>query len=247
MNIRCPHCDFSRNVDPAKVPAGTTRVTCPQCRQVFTFNPATDRAAQTAPPPPSEQTVCPACGLQQPTGDSCEGCGIIYEKWQRRQHELGQNPLSTETASEPTAAELPKAGFWVRVVASVVDSILVTVVQMVLGFILGLTAGLAGGDLSGEGNVMLGLTTGLFGMVLAVAYYVFFTGYCGQTPGKMAVRIKVIRTDGANIGYGSALLRETIGKGISTILFGIGYLMVAFDSQKQGLHDKIASTYVIKL
>lgn len=246
MNIRCPHCNFSRDVDPSKVPAGATRVTCPQCRQVFTFNDgASDRLPQTATPP--EQMTCPACGLQQPAGDSCQGCGIVYEKWQRRQHEISQSPLSAETAPEPSAAELPKAGFWVRVIASVVDSILVTVVQMVLGFILGLTAGLTGGDLSGEGNLMLGLTTGLFGMVLAVAYYVFFTGYCGQTPGKMAVRIKVIRTDGADIGYGSAFLRETLGKFISSILLGIGYLMVAFDSQKQGLHDKIAGTYVIKL
>ena len=245
MNIRCPHCDFSRDVDPSKVPAGPTRVTCPKCRQVFTFNATAERSPQPATPP--EQITCPACGLEQPAGDSCRGCCIVYEKWQQRQHQLAQDFPATSAAAAPTAAELPKAGFWVRVIASVVDSILVTVVQMVLGFILGLTAGLAGGDLSGEGNLMLGLTTGLFGMVLAVAYYVFFTGYCGQTPGKMAVRIKVICTDGANIGYGSAFLRETIGKFVSSILLGIGYLMVAFDSQKQGLHDKIAGTYVIKL
>jgi uncharacterized RDD family membrane protein YckC len=83
--------------------------------------------------------------------------------------------------------------------------------------------------------------------VLTVAYYVFFTGYCGQTPGKMALRIKVIRTNGMEIGYGKAALREVLGKFVSGILLGIGYLMVAFDLQKQGLHDKIADTYVIKL
>ena len=48
-------------------------------------------------------------------------------------------------------------------------------------------------------------------------------------------------------GYGTAFLREVIGKFISSILLCIGYLMVAFDGQKQGLHDKIAGTYVIKL
>ncbi|MDH3960367.1 MAG: RDD family protein, partial [Desulfuromonadales bacterium] len=83
--------------------------------------------------------------------------------------------------------------------------------------------------------------------VLSISYAVFFTGYCGQTPGKMVLRIKVIRTDGSPINYGRAALREVLGKFISSILLGIGYLMVAFDNRKQGLHDKIADTYVIKL
>jgi uncharacterized RDD family membrane protein YckC len=63
----------------------------------------------------------------------------------------------------------------------------------------------------------------------------------------MALRIKVIRTDGSPINYGRAALREVLGKFISSILLGIGYLMVAFDNRKQGLHDKIGDTYVIKL
>ena len=63
----------------------------------------------------------------------------------------------------------------------------------------------------------------------------------------MALGIKVIRTSGMDIGYGRAFLREVPGKFLSGILFGIGYLMVAFDEKKQGLHDRIADTYVIKL
>ena len=54
-------------------------------------------------------------------------------------------------------------------------------------------------------------------------------------------------TDGSQLTYGRAAKREVLGKFVSSILLGIGYLMVAFDSQKQGLHDKIADTYVIKL
>ncbi len=63
----------------------------------------------------------------------------------------------------------------------------------------------------------------------------------------MAIRVKVIRTDGSEIGYGRAFLREVPGKFLSGLILGIGYLMIAFDAQKQGLHDKIADTYVIKL
>jgi uncharacterized RDD family membrane protein YckC len=56
-----------------------------------------------------------------------------------------------------------------------------------------------------------------------------------------------MRADGSPIGYGRAALREVFGKFLSTLLLGIGYLMVAFDDRKQGLHDKIADTCVIKL
>ncbi len=63
----------------------------------------------------------------------------------------------------------------------------------------------------------------------------------------MALRIKVIRASGEDVSYGRAFLREVPGKFLSGILLGIGYLMVAFDDQKQGLHDRIADTYVIKL
>ncbi len=252
MNIRCPHCQFSKDIDPSKAPSRPTRVTCPKCRQVFTFDPAASNGSA-APAASAKQIRCPACGLQQDEGLSCQGCGIVYEKWQRRQAEMAESrSLDADLGypqedTEPSPAELPKAGFWIRVVSFIIDSILVTVVQMILGFILGMAVGIVGGELSDNGHVMIGVTTWMFGMILSWAYYVFFTGYCGQTPGKMALRIKVIRTDGSPLGYGSAFLREVIGKFISGILLGIGYLMVAFDGQKQGLHDKIAGTYVIKL
>lgn len=252
MNISCPHCQFSKDIDPSKAPARPTRVTCPKCRQVFTFDPTQgDGASQAAPS--VKQVSCPACGLKQDAGPSCQGCGIVYEKWQRRQAELAESRQYDNSLDFPgneeeiSPADLPKAGFWIRVVSSIIDFIVVTVVQMILVFFLGMAGGIMGGELSDEGHFMMGMTTGLFGMILTWAYYVFFTGYCGQTPGKMALRIKVIRTDGSGLGYGTAFLREVIGKFISWILLCIGYLMVAFDAQKQGLHDKIAGTYVIKL
>jgi uncharacterized RDD family membrane protein YckC len=63
----------------------------------------------------------------------------------------------------------------------------------------------------------------------------------------MLLRLKVVRRDGQNMTYGRAALREILGKFVSGITLGIGYLMVAFDAHKQGLHDKIADTCVIHL
>jgi len=118
--------------------------------------------------------------------------------------------------------------------------------ESALGSLLIRISGLEPGFHSPEGRAIM-LTVASFGVVLGYAYRVFFIGYCGQTPGKMAVRVKVIRTNGAEVGYVRAFLREVVGKFLSKLILGIGYLMVAVDSRKQGLHDKIADTYVVKL
>ena len=181
---------------------------------------------------------------------------MIYHKLQAQRDESARQEAETDALHDGLAAlrqkvltqtpqALPKAGFWVRAVASLLDSFLLAAVQFLLSLLIGLTIGMLG--MSADGDPAVNTVIWLFGASLSIGYAVFFIGYCGQTPGKMALRIKVIRTDGSQIGYGRAALREVPGKFISTILFGIGYLMVAFDSQKQGLHDKIADTYVIKL
>jgi uncharacterized RDD family membrane protein YckC len=82
---------------------------------------------------------------------------------------------------------------------------------------------------------------------VSVVDYVYFTAYGGQTPGKMALRIKVLRSDSSPLTLGRAFYREVICKFVSGIILGIGYLMVAFDVKKQGLHDRMADTYVVRL
>jgi len=218
MTITCPHCQFSREIDDARIPAGTVRVACPRCKEKFAFG----REAQPATAATATATATATAPVTAPVA-------------------------AFAAAPDSAALALPKAGFWIRVVASLIDALLLIVAMAVLGSLLFLTTGFASSELSSEGHLALGLLTQLFLAALQTAYYVLFTGYGGQTPGKMAVRIKVVRTDGNAIGYGTAALREIVGKFVSSLIFGIGYLLVAFDAQKQGLHDKIASTYVIKL
>lgn len=219
MTITCPHCGFSKDIDARRIPARVSRVTCPRCKQGFPL----EAAAAQGPRDEAEPAVAAEETLQAPPASP---------------------PVTLE---RPSAEALPKAGFWIRFVAAVVDSALVLAAQLALGFALGLATTMITGGLSQQGGFMFGVVTWFPGMLLSMVYYVFFTGYCGQTPGKMAIRVKVIRTDGSEIGYGRAFLREVPGKFLSGLILGIGYLMIGFDAQKQGLHDKIASTYVIKL
>lgn len=224
MNLTCPHCGFSKEIDPARIPAGMTRVICPRCKEPF---PRPEAPVESASDRVEEAAVSAAAETA----------------------ELPMEPTRTGPPAPPMtyAESLPKAGFWMRAVASLLDSLLLGLVQFVFSLILGLTAGTMLSGVEPHGEAFVGLMTTLFGALVGLTYSVFFTGYCGQTPGKMALRIKVIRTTGEEVGYGRAFVREVPGKFLSGILLGIGYLMVAFDSQKQGLHDRIANTYVIKL
>ncbi len=232
MNLCCPHCGFSKEVAETAIPANTRQVRCPGCGRSFPFEkpkPApekTDGASALQPPdaPASTTVNCPGCLLRQPPSERCRNCGILL--------------AATEAAHR-------YAGFWLRVVASLIDSMVVFLLQLVSGLMLGFSGSLLGGVGRSEGAVALLIW--LFSSILSIAYYVIFTGSCGQTLGKMALRIKVTAVDGSELGYSKAALREIIGKFLSGILLGIGYLMVAFDERKQGLHDKIAGSCVIKL
>jgi uncharacterized RDD family membrane protein YckC len=86
---------------------------------------------------------------------------------------------------------------------------------------------------------------GLF-QLASIAYFVGFWTWRGQTPGMMLFGLRVAReTDGANPGLARSLLRY-VGYVLSWIALFIGFIWVAFDSRKQGWHDKIAGTVVVR-
>ncbi|KKQ59381.1 MAG: RDD domain protein, partial [Candidatus Daviesbacteria bacterium GW2011_GWA2_38_17] len=95
--------------------------------------------------------------------------------------------------------------------------------------------------------IKLAVVGSLAQLVLAIGYYVWFQSRTGQTLGKKVMKIKVVNATGATPSLGTFALREILGKLASGLILGIGYLMVAWDSKKQGLHDKIASTYVVRV
>ena len=87
---------------------------------------------------------------------------------------------------------------------------------------------------------------GFTGLVLPVLYYVLLTGLRGQTVGKMALGIRVVRSDGQVPGLGYAVLREVVGKFVSVIALFLGFLWIAWDRERQGWHDMIAGTHVVR-
>jgi uncharacterized RDD family membrane protein YckC len=84
----------------------------------------------------------------------------------------------------------------------------------------------------------------LIQIALACAYEAYFLSSRGATLGKMALGLKVIRTDGGPISVGLAVGRFFAAY-LSGIILAIGYIIAAFDPQKRSLHDRICNTYVI--
>lgn len=130
---------------------------------------------------------------------------------------------------EVKETSLEYAGFWVRLGAGFIDFLL-------LGLLVGALYYFFRAPV-----VWLPC-----GFVLWCTYCVSFWWWCGQTPGKMAVGIKVIEEGGAPVSWQSAV-RRGWGYLVTGLTLLAGFVMVAFDAKKQALHDKIADTYVVKL
>jgi uncharacterized RDD family membrane protein YckC len=76
--------------------------------------------------------------------------------------------------------------------------------------------------------------------------YIHFYMRHGQSFGKRFIGIRVVRTDGRPIDYQTAVLRHIVGYPLSVLLFGLGVIWMLLDGRRQGWHDKLAKTVVVK-
>ena len=136
-------------------------------------------------------------------------------------------------------------GFWVRVVAYIIDVVLMAMVGAVIGLVFGGVVGASGGDMSDpSGGPSLFLN--LISLIIGIAYFAGMESSNWQaTVGKKAMGLIVTDTDGNKITFLRALGRY-FAKILSGLILFIGYIMIAFTERKQGLHDMIASTLVMK-
>ena len=128
----------------------------------------------------------------------------------------GSQSYATEISYNPLKNRF--AGFGIRFIATVIDLIIFSLLKAFLPL------------------YVITLLYFLYNIVMLSQY--------GATIGKMVVGIKVISDKGEPVTVPQVLLREIVGKILSQILY-IGYFMIFFTRYKQGLHDKIAETYVV--
>lgn len=146
-------------------------------------------------------------------------------------------------------ASLPKAGFWVRGVAFLMDLAIVTALR-VAGGLLVWGAVEIGGAFSSTSDLALEwlqtTATTVLTILIVLGYFILLVGWSGQTAGKMLLGLKIFRVTGTEVGYVRAFVRW-VGQIIGFLTFGMGFVMVAFSHRKQGLHDKLAGTCVVRL
>lgn len=130
------------------------------------------------------------------------------------------------------------AGFWIRVVAYLVDSFLLWLFSFIVMLMIGLGVGAGGSDVFG-GIAMLGL------FFVSLLYFPIFNASVWQaTPGKRLLGIHLMRVDGQDVSFPRSLGRY-FAQILSALIFMIGYIMVGLTREKTGLHDLIAGTRVV--
>jgi uncharacterized RDD family membrane protein YckC len=197
-----------------------------------------------------DEIHCAQCGtLVSPGVKYCESCG---------------GPLPSRAApAEPTFAPIsgyqaprsyvpyakPRSqGVAIRFVAILLDTIIILILTAILSAPFNALA-----LINASGTITLSLGGAVGGIVSLAVFMLYFTlleGHYGQTVGKMAVKIKVVReSDGTAIDYSQAAVR-TILRFLDEIPVVIPYLLGAIliwsSEEKQRLGDRVAHSVVVK-
>jgi uncharacterized RDD family membrane protein YckC len=198
-------------------------------------------AAPNAPGSGVEPLVCTECGRACPADETIHyGSSVVCA-------ECKPGFLQKVQQGVASTPGLEFAGFWIRFAAYVVDALILTVVNLALMAVAGIFVPV--NVTTGEGDLgsvlLVQVVLMVIQLIVSCAYESWFVGRFGATPGKMACAIQVVRPDGGSVSYGRAVGRY-FAKMLSGLIFGIGYLMAAFDEEKRALHDRLADTRVIR-
>jgi uncharacterized RDD family membrane protein YckC len=140
-------------------------------------------------------------------------------------------------------------GFWLRVGAALIDSAVLMGVSLAAHFLIRVSAGVPVAPLwkaSAGGTPLFSCVEAWVSLVIGWIYSAGLESSVKQaTLGKMALGMRVTDLARRRISFGRATGRH-FAKILSALILGIGFLMVAFSETKQGLHDKVAETLVVR-
>ena len=200
--------------------------------------PLMGEPAELPSPSPIEQPVqslaCPRCHNVNESGAAfCFSCGMPLD-------EKGVVTGAENRAGRP-------AGFWIRLVAYLIDQIILGVPAIIVWLIAIALVDPSFFNETSEAAEPSGAATGLAYIIfipLYLTYYTLGVSVWATTIGKRMVGIYVLRPDGSKCGWGRAFSRY-FAYFLSALLLYVGYLMVAFREDKRALHDLICDTVVV--
>lgn len=136
--------------------------------------------------------------------------------------------------------DLEYAGFWVRVGAAFIDSILLML------FVVPMLTMIYGRDYWLNSSIGSGFWGTVFSYVVPAVVVIVFWVYKSATLGKMILGLKIVDAETGEAVPAKRLIGRYLGYYVSTIPFLLGLIWVGIDKRKQGWHDKLAGTVVIR-
>ena len=132
------------------------------------------------------------------------------------------------------------AGFWIRVAASIIDTILLLLI------VVPALVGIYGEEYWLSEMFIVGFWDFILNYILPAIAIVIFWTYKSATPGKMIFRAVIVDEKTGNKPSTKQFIIRYLGYYVSSIVLGLGFFWIAWDKKKQGWHDKMAGTVVIR-
>jgi uncharacterized RDD family membrane protein YckC len=192
-------------------------------------------AAATPTPMASAPGIPPAIVPTMPVADATESPGASIPVNPPPVIPQAQAAAGAPPATQPVISpglSCPRAGFWERMSAAFLDMVAVVLITRIMHRPFEFMLSFPGGP-----PVFL---------IVALAYFVGLWAWKGTTIGGAVLKLQVVRHDGGPLTFLVALVRG-LAAAFSAVVFFLGFFWIGWDREKQGWHDKISGTVVVRL
>ncbi len=124
-----------------------------------------------------------------------------------------------------------KASFWLRLLAGIIDLIIVVSPVFIVNLVIVRLTNF---------SILIPLL-----VIVDALYFIYFDIHSGSTIGKRLLRLRVVNETIEKVNLKTAIIREIVGKYLTLLTFGIGYLMILINKDGRGLLDIVSKTYVL--
>ena len=245
--MRCPSCGHE-NVSDA--------LYCNQCGRplvaVVHEPPAPSHATSTpssSPPPFVTTDVARAAGLEPAAPGvapnfkkACARCGSVNDAASQFCYHCGW--ILANAPVKDASTGIP-AGFWIRVLAAIIDGVILWILGLGIGAFFSNPQDV--GPILTPSDVWRVMERALMSTesLMGTLYSIILVGAAGGTVGKLVLGLHIVRVDGRKVGYGRAFARY-LASTLSALCLGLGYLWIVFNKDKRGWHDYLCDTKVVR-